>query len=305
MNGLLLTDKQPDFTSHDVVAIARRQIKIKKIGHTGTLDPAATGLLVLCIGGATRLQSYLMGMDKCYEGTIRFGWATDSYDATGEPAEDPVGTNVEAIDFDAVLSQFCGDFEQYPPAFSAKKVQGVRAYELARKGLTPDLKARTVHVENIAIDSIEGSDVRFHIQCSAGTYVRSIAHDLGRAVGVPAHLHDLRRTSIGDLSVEFAVRSDSLKEMTKESILSSPHFVPIQDVRLPFDTVLVDPMQERKLLSGQTIVIKPQNAKIAKNDLVSIANLSDQLVAIAEATEVIGRDGGPVALKSKVVLKWD
>src|SRR5690242_13531215 len=145
-DGVLLVDKKTGITSHDVVERFRRRAKVKKAGHTGTLDPFATGLLVLCIGKATRLQAYLMGMEKTYEGTIQFGWATDSYDATGTPATEPVERKIAHIHFPPYLAQFTGEIEQMPPAFSAKKIDGVRAYELARKGEEVKLKTKRVTV---------------------------------------------------------------------------------------------------------------------------------------------------------------
>src|SRR5256886_4690752 len=146
LDGLLLLDKKPGITSHDAVEKFRRRAKIKKVGHTGTLDPLATGLLVLCVGKATRLQAYLMGMEKTYEGVIQFGWATDSYDATGEPTGEVIEKSVEGVDFAPHLARFLGDIEQMPPQFSAKKVQGVRAYELARRGETAALTPKKISV---------------------------------------------------------------------------------------------------------------------------------------------------------------
>src|SRR5258708_31139190 len=133
IDGLVLDDKKSGITPHDAVETFRRRSKFKKVGHTGTLDPLATGLLVLCVGKATRLQAYLMGMEKTYEGIIQFGWATDSYDAVGTPVGEPAEVNVEHIDFVPLVKPFIGAIEQMPPQFSAKKVGGVRAYELARK----------------------------------------------------------------------------------------------------------------------------------------------------------------------------
>jgi tRNA pseudouridine55 synthase len=132
VDGVVLVDKKSGITSHDVVDRFRRRTKVKKAGHTGTLDPMATGLLVLCVGKATRLQAYLMGMEKTYEGTIQFGWATDSYDATGEPAGDPVEATVEGVDLEPHVERFRGPIEQMPPVFSAKKVDGVRTPWRAR-----------------------------------------------------------------------------------------------------------------------------------------------------------------------------
>src|SRR5947208_8620978 len=187
IDGVLLVDKKAGLTSHDVVEKFRRRANVKKAGHTGTLDPLATGLLVLCVGKATRLQSYLMGMEKAYEGTIQFGWATDSYDAAGAPVGEQREVNVEGIDFEPHLARFRGELEQMPPQFSAKKVQGVRAYELARKGETAALTPKRVTVYEFEITAVNGSRAHFRIRSSAGTYVRSLAHDLGVSVGVPAH----------------------------------------------------------------------------------------------------------------------
>src|SRR5207248_7433652 len=197
VDGLLLVDKKAGITSHDAVETFRRRSRIKKVGHTGTLDPLATGLLVLCVGKATRLQAYLMGMEKTYEGVIQFGWATDSYDAAGTPAGETREVTVEHVDFLPHVAKFMGELEQMPPQFSAKKVQGVRAYELARKGEVAALTPKRVTVYEFEILGVTGSAVRFRVRSSAGTYVRSLAHELGIAAGVPAHLKELRRTSIG------------------------------------------------------------------------------------------------------------
>src|SRR5436309_12542422 len=211
-DGVLLVDKKAGITSHDVVERFRRHTKVKKAGHTGTLDPLATGLLVLCVGKATRLQAYLMGMEKTYEGTIQFGWATDSYDAAGTPAGEPVEQNIEHVDLEPLVARFRGALEQMPPQFSAKKVQGVRAYELARRGETAALTPKKVTVYEFDILGVEGSTARFRVRSSAGTYVRSLAHELGAAAGVPAHLKELRRTAIGNFRIEKAIPFDRMSE---------------------------------------------------------------------------------------------
>src|SRR6266852_1625226 len=178
IDGVLLVNKKSGITSHDVVEKVRRRSRIKKVGHTGTLDPLATGLLVLCVGKATRLQAYLMGMEKTYEGTIQFGWATDSYDAEGTPVGEASEVNVEHIDFQPLLAPFLGEIEQMPPQFSAKKVGGVRAYELARKGETAALTPKKVTVYEFEILQVTGSTAEFRVRSSAGTYIRSLAHEL-------------------------------------------------------------------------------------------------------------------------------
>src|SRR6266852_401438 len=220
IDGVVLIDKISGITSHDVVEKFRRRSHVKKVGHTGTLDPLATGLLVLCVGKATRLQAYLMGMEKVYEGVIQFGWATDSYDAAGTPAGEPNEVNVEHIDFTPLIAPFLGAIEQMPPQFSAKKVGGVRAYELARKGEVAALTPKAITVYEFEISSVTGSTVRFRVRSSAGTYVRSLAHDLGEAAGVPAHLKELRRTAIGNFRIEDALSYEALENAPPEQLMT-------------------------------------------------------------------------------------
>ncbi|MBV8545570.1 MAG: tRNA pseudouridine(55) synthase TruB, partial [Acidobacteria bacterium] len=250
VDGLLLLDKKTGITSHDAVEKFRRRSKIKKVGHTGTLDPLATGLLVLCVGKATRLQAYLMGMEKTYEGVIQFGWATDSYDAAGEPAGETNEVNVEHIDFAPLVAPFIGPLEQMPPQFSAKKVGGVRAYELARKGEVAALTPKSVTVYEFEIVSVTGSTARFRIRSSAGTYVRSLAHDLGAAAGIPAHLKELRRTAIGNFRISDALPYDTLENAPVDELLSRPWFQSLSDVELPLPKLRIDWGQQGKLMRG-------------------------------------------------------
>src|SRR5436189_1740085 len=244
IDGLLLVDKKAGITSHDVVEKFRRRAKIKKVGHTGTLDPLATGLLVLCVGKATRLQAFLMGMEKVYEGAIQFGWATDSYDAAGTPAGETVEKSVEGIDFTPHIARFLGEIEQMPPQFSAKKVGGVRAYELARKGETAALTPKKVTVYEFDIAGVEGSRARFRTRSSAGTYVRSLAHELGIAAGVPAHLKELRRTAIGRFNVADALPFGAIDSA---ELLASPHYQSLSDIDLPLEKLRIDWTQQGKM----------------------------------------------------------
>src|SRR4051794_26189744 len=257
VDGLLLVDKKTAVTSHDVVEKFRRRSKIKKVGHTGTLDPLATGLLVLCVGKATRLQAYLMGMEKVYEGTIQFGWATDSYDAAGEPAGEATEVNVEHIDFTPHIAKFLGEIEQMPPQFSAKKVNGVRAYELARKGEVAALTPKKVTVYEFEITGVTGSTARFRIRSSAGTYVRSLAHDLGISAGVPAHLKELRRTAIGTFDVKDAIPFEKRESARVEEILQPPFYQPLNDVDLPLAKLRIDWSMQGKLMRGQSVIMTP------------------------------------------------
>ncbi|HEV2721308.1 MAG TPA: tRNA pseudouridine(55) synthase TruB [Thermoanaerobaculia bacterium] len=300
IDGLLLVDKKAGITSHDAVETFRRRAKIKKVGHTGTLDPLATGLLVLCVGKATRLQAYLMGMEKTYEGIIQFGWATDSYDAAGTPAGETTEVAVEHIDFLPHVAKFIGELEQMPPQFSAKKVQGVRAYELARKGQVAALTPKKVTVYEFEILSVMGSTVRFRVRSSAGTYVRSLAHDLGAAIGVPAHLKELRRTAIGNFGVHDAIAFATLENAPIEEVLAPPYFQPLTDVDLPLEKLRMDWAQQGKMMRGQGVILVP-SMPVKPGDLLALGNPHDQLVAIGEVVNVL-REGGPVEVKPKVVL---
>lgn len=300
VDGLLLVDKKAGITSHDAVEKFRRRAHIKKVGHTGTLDPLATGLLVLCVGKATRLQAYLMGMEKIYQGVIQFGWATDSFDAAGEPAGETVEKSVEGIDFTPHIARFLGEIEQMPPQFSAKKVQGVRAYELARKGETAALTPKKVTVYEFDITGVEGARARFRIRSSAGTYVRSLAHDLGASIGIPAHLGELRRTAIGNFRVADALSYETLETAPVDALLVAPHFQRLSDVDLPLAKLRIDWSQQGKMMQGQGVIMTPAVA-VRKGDLLALGNPHDQLVAIGEVVNVL-REGGAVEVKPKVVL---
>jgi tRNA pseudouridine55 synthase len=299
-DGILLVDKKSGITSHDVVDKVRRRLSVKKAGHTGTLDPLATGLLILCIGKATRLQAYLMGMEKTYEGTIQFGWATDSYDAAGEPAGEAKEANVEHIDFAPLLEKFRGPIEQMPPAFSAKKIDGVRAYEMARKGQEVKLTPKAVTIYEFEITGVRGSTAQFRVRSSAGTYVRSLAHDLGIAAGVPAHLRDLRRTAIGNFGIENAIAFDALDTTSPDAVFAPPQYQALSEIDLPLEKIRIDWPQQAKLMSGQSFILTPP-VPLHVSDLIALGNPHDQLVAIAEVSNVL-REGGPVEVKPKVVL---
>jgi tRNA pseudouridine55 synthase len=300
LDGVLLVDKKAGITSHDAVEKFRRRSSVKKVGHTGTLDPLATGLLVLCVGKATRLQNYLMGMEKTYEGTIQFGWATDSYDAAGEPAGEMNETDIGGVDLAPHVAKFVGEIDQIPPAFSAKKIDGVRAYAMARKGETVNLPPKRVTVYEFTITSVTGSTAHFLVRSSAGTYMRSLAHDLGTSIGVPAHLKALRRTAIGRFKVEDAVSFEKLETAPVDQIVAKPHFQSLSDIDLPLEKLRIDWTQQGKMMNGQGVIMNPA-AIVRKGDLLALGNPDDQLVAIGEVVNVL-REGGAVEVKPKVVL---
>jgi len=219
-SGLLIIDKAKDMTSHDVVAIARGALKIKKIGHCGTLDPMATGVLMLLVNKATKLQDKLMAEDKVYEGSLKLGITTDSQDAEGGPLEEKVVPDFSFGEIKAVFERYQGDFEQIPPMVSAIKKDGVRLYKLARQGKEVKRDPRPVSIKSYQLHNISLPDVDFTVHCSKGFYVRTYAHDIGADLGCGAHLTALCRTHSGQFDLANAVPAMDLKTMGREAILS-------------------------------------------------------------------------------------
>ncbi|HEV2137090.1 MAG TPA: tRNA pseudouridine(55) synthase TruB [Terracidiphilus sp.] len=217
MNGLLVIDKPVGITSHDVVARMRRIADEKSIGHLGTLDPMATGVLPLLMGKFTRLAQFFSTAEKSYEGTIRFGLATNTYDADGDAdGPDRIAEAAAALKLERVreaAARFRGEMEQMPPAFSAKKIAGTPAYKLARKGETPELKPVKINIASFEIASLDGAEASFTMSISAGGYVRSVAHEMGSDLGFGAHLSRLRRTQAGPFTLAQARRIDELEPL--------------------------------------------------------------------------------------------
>lgn len=211
MNGVLLIDKPSGPTSHDIVAVVRRVLHQKRCGHTGTLDPFATGLLMLCLGRATRLARFLSEADKTYVATIHFGYATDTYDRTGAPLGDTRDYEPEEKALTTILSRFEGWQKQRPPPFSAKKVGGKRLYQLAREGRKVSPRPVDVQIHSIELLELDGAEARVELRVSRGTYIRSLAHDVGGELGCGAHLSELRRTHVGSFSVSDALDLDTLE----------------------------------------------------------------------------------------------
>jgi tRNA pseudouridine55 synthase len=212
VDGVLIIHKPAGMTSHDVVALVRRIMEEKSVGHLGTLDPMATGVLPLVLGRFTRLAQFYNDADKRYQGVIRFGFATDTYDAEGAPSgpEQPVHFGLDELH--AASRQFVGAIEQLPPPFSAKKIAGVPAYKLARKGKPVELKAKQVEVKELEIISWDGSRAQFKAWVSSGTYLRSLAHDLGEKLGTGAHLAELERTAVREFTIEEAHTLEALEQ---------------------------------------------------------------------------------------------
>ncbi len=212
VSGVLVVDKPVGMTSHQVVQVIRRGTGIRRAGHTGTLDPRASGVLVVLIGPAVRLSEWVSASDKRYMATIRLGSATDTYDAEGRTTEVAPWESITEAEFEAILQQFVGEIEQVPPPYSAVRVKGKRAYDLARKGQPVELKPRKIQVHSLELLEWAPPEVVIDVHCSSGTYVRSLAHDIGKALGCGAHLVGLRRTQSGRFTLRDAVPLRRLEE---------------------------------------------------------------------------------------------
>jgi tRNA pseudouridine55 synthase len=218
LEGVLLVDKPQGLTSHDVVARLRHRLKMRQIGHAGTLDPLATGLLVVLVGRATKVSQYLMSVDKEYEGIFELGKATDSHDADGEVTETQPVPPLTEEQLREVFRGFVGDQFQTPPMFSAKKVKGVPLYKLARKGQEIEREARFIHVHAFELLGLTLPTAAFRLKCSKGTYVRTIVHDLGKKLGCGAHLTALRRTGSGQFRVADATTLEQFDTLSHADI---------------------------------------------------------------------------------------
>lgn len=220
IDGVLLVDKAQGMTSHDVVAIARRVLNTKKVGHCGTLDPMATGLLIITVGRGTKIQDLLMSEDKEYYGTLKLGEITNSQDAEGDILETRPVPDLSRFDIDEAFAKFRGDFYQTPPMVSAIKKDGVPLYKLARQGKEVEREPRFVRVYAYAVNEVRLPEIDFRVVCSKGFYVRTYAHDIGETLGCGAHLSGLRRTKSGRFVVDGAVTVDELKTLPREELYS-------------------------------------------------------------------------------------
>ncbi len=249
MNGLFIFDKPSGLTSHDVVALVRRATGERSVGHLGTLDPMATGVLPLLLGKWTRLAQFFGEAEKHYTGSIRFGFATDTYDAEGTPASEPKPLEQSLVQLQELSRQFHGTLDQVPPIFSAKKIGGVPAHKLARQGKEVPVKPARITIHSFELTGLEGDTATFTMQVSAGGYVRSVAHELGQLAGCGAHLSALRRTQAGAFSLAQAVTKEQLIEAanagTVESLMMHARAI------LPeMPAVVADSSSQTKLRNG-------------------------------------------------------
>jgi tRNA pseudouridine55 synthase len=298
-DGALVTDKPQGMTSHDVVEAVRRIVGFRQIGHLGTLDPLATGVLVLLLGRATRLAQFYIGRRKRYTCAARFGFATNTYDAEGTPLSPDAAPLLAREQVEPLLPQFLGRITQVPPPFSAKKIHGRPAHELARVGKPVELKPVQVEVYEFRLLEVEGSRARFTIECGAGTYIRSLAHELGRAHGAGAHLAEIVRTAVGEFTLDQAITLEELDAAAKKG---SPAecLIPLDRLLANLPSVTVLPVVERRVRHGarfnvQISQIQPGHITVAqgapaeldsgdiKPPRLRVFNSQGKLIAIAEA----------------------
>lgn len=317
MDGLLLIDKEPGLTSHDVVQKVRRLTRQKKTGHCGTLDPNATGLLLLTLGKATRLTRFLIRAPKVYEGVIRFGTATDTYDSTGEVVAEAPTTGLTQEAVVAAMARFVGTIEHAAPPYSAKKVQGKKLYELAREG--KDVPTETKEVTVYEFRPLDGQAgelandrIAFRLACASGTYARTLAHDLGRALGCGGHLEALRRVQIGPFELGAALTTGELAGRLEErtggddeppAAAETPGeglgrrlertlgaaWVPFDRIPLPFGEITADHQQEERVRHGQTVLVRDLEGD--EGDWIKLMNRRDELIAVGTVVERIGERG--------------
>jgi tRNA pseudouridine55 synthase len=280
LDGALVVDKPAGLTSHDVVNRLRRILGIKKIGHLGTLDPMATGVLPLLIGRATRLAQFFSRNDKIYEAVIRFGFATDTFDAEGEPAGPPCTAEIEPDRIEILLDSFRGRFSQTPPPVSAKKVGGVPAYKLTRQNIAVELAPVDVEVFALDVLSIQGSDLHVRVHCSSGTYVRSIAHHLGQMAGCGAHLARLRRTLSGDFALDQARTIEQLQALAEAQRLEEA-IVPPATLLPGFSSQYVDEITVGRIRQGRDFSVSPFRPN-RESKFVKALDPAGDLVAIGE-----------------------
>ena len=270
MDGLLIIDKPAGITSHDVVARVRRALHTKRVGHTGTLDPFATGVMVILVGKATRLAQFLDKDEKEYEAVIRFGFETDTGDNTGTPKSEDDGPRTIAADqVESVLARFRGTIMQTPPMYSAKKVEGQKLYELARRGVVVDRKPVEVSISKLEILSSADTSARIRVGCSAGTYIRTLAEDIGREIGIGAHLTELRRTRAGRFTIDEAVKLDDVGETDLRPVELAVEHLPAFSLREDRVAKTLNGMSTRDL-----------SGTFADGELVRMTVPSGELVAI-------------------------
>ena len=258
MNGLLIIDKPAGMTSHDVVSVVRRVTGERSVGHLGTLDPMATGVLPLLLGKYTRLAQFFSDSDKYYTGTIRFGFATDTFDGEGEPQSAPIPLALTLDQLRSLARRFQGTIDQVPPVYSAKKIGGVPAHKLARAGKEVPVKAARITIHDFTLDALDGDTASFTMHVSAGGYVRSVAHELGQLAECGAHLASLRRTQAGAFTLAHSLTADELKALGPAEIETR---LPHPRTMLPdLPSVIVDELTSGRIRNGMQVNVQELSA---------------------------------------------
>jgi len=292
ISGILLIDKPAGITSHDVVAAVRRTLGMKQVGHFGTLDPFATGVLPLSLGKATRFAQFYLKSRKAYEGTIRFGFSTDTYDATGQPTSEPMPAHLERSALERVFLEFTGCLMQMPPSYSAKRIGGVRAYKLARERKPAELAPVRVEVYALQLLALEGDVVRFAVECAGGTYVRSLAHDIGQKIGCLAHLASLRRTNVAEFQESRAISLETAGQLAEAGTLASA-IIPMEALLPDCPELVVRGREEQGVRHGHRFelaqALRPDRGgrpnQLPVITLLKIMNPERRLIAIARHVE--------------------
>jgi tRNA pseudouridine55 synthase len=281
LDGIIVVDKPEGFTSHDVVNRMRRLAGTRKVGHLGTLDPMATGVLPLVLGRATRLAQFFSSREKTYDACIQFGWSTDTYDREGTPTSEPVTPCFTRGQLDEAVNNFRGNFMQTPPPFSAKKIAGTPAYRLARKNVAVELAPVEVRVFALEVLEFSGAVARLCVRCSAGTYLRAIAHDLGRALGCGAFLTALRRTASGEFGENQSHTLSALEELAGRGALADV-LIPATEVLPEIPNAIVDALTAGQIRHGKDFRLSPFVAR-ADSKYVKAVSPEGDLIAIGEA----------------------
>lgn len=307
--GVLNINKPAGITSHDVVDAVRKILRIRKVGHTGTLDPQATGVLPICVGRATKISQFLLAADKEYQIIMRLGVATDTQDASGKVIEEGPYQEITREYFLTVLERFTGEIEQIPPMFSAKKQGGVRLYQLARKGEEVAREARQVRILALDLLDFQPPLVTLRVHCSKGTYARALCHDMGKELGCGAHLYQLCRLRTGNFALGQAITLENLKEAVAAGSLEAV-LVPIQEALSHMPEVLINPRSGRKIANGAAIpagVVVSYPDGVMADTLVRVLGYKRKLLSVAKtlqsSEEFRSMKPGLIALKPVRVIK--
>lgn len=303
IDGILVVDKPRGRTSHDVVEMVRRLVGFRQIGHLGTLDPLATGVLVLALGRATRLARFYSGRRKRYTCAVRFGFATDTYDGDGEAAGPDASPSLDAEAIASLAAKFVGRFEQVPPPFSAKKIHGRPAHELARKNKPVKLDPVEVDVYEFRLTGIERSTARFTVECGAGTYIRSLAHEIGKLHGSGAHLSEIVRTAVGEFTLDHAASIADLEQYAKAGEIAR-RVIPLEGMLADLPRATVLPIIERRILHGTKFTLPL--AQIQPGKITAAQGAPEQLDSgdwKPSRLRVFNQQGRLIAIAEPVVMR--